>query len=186
MILRVLLGLGVPNHLFRVHRLTIHHGGDLTVGATGVKADAAPFQMAANGPGRFVGLGTLLQGQIHHLHGDLVDVLHKLGVKFSLSREGIGRFQPLCQRAAAADVNPEATHRPQKKLHKPLYITVIRLCHLGCSVDLRAVHRNVALIPLHSNGQGHLRTHPVGIHPNAKGNKLRIQLRQMLCFIANT
>ena len=178
--------LGVPDNLLRVHGPAIDHCRHLPVRSACVKANAAAVQMPADGPGCFVGFRTLVQRQIHDLHGNFIDVLHKLGVKFSLTRQGICRLQPLSQGTTATDINPETTHRPQQKLYKPLHIAVVRLRHLRRAVDLRMVHRNMALIPLHCNRQRLLRPFLIGLHPSAKGDKLRIQLGQMSGLVGYT
>ena len=174
----------MPDHLLRVDTLAVDHSGDLAVGSTGIKADAAAIHMTTDGAGGLIGLGAGTQGQIQDLQLALIELLEEIIVEESDTLGGVGLLQLLSDLAAAADAHTEATDGPQQELDIALHIAIVSLSHLGGTVDEGVTDGNMALIPLHSDGEGLLSTLEVGIRPDTEGDKLRVKGRNMLQIVA--
>ena len=175
----------MPDNFLGVDTLAVDHSGDLPVRATGIKADPAAVHVTADGLGALVGSGTLLQRQIQNLQRTLVELLNKIVVKGTLTCGGVGFLQLLSDGRRAADVDTETTDGPQQELHVPLHIAIIGIKHSLSAVNKGVAHRDQAVVPLHSDGNGLGSTLAVCICPNAEGDKLRIQGRNMFQFIVN-
>ena len=94
-------------------------------------------------------------------------------------------MQPVGNGVVAADGHPETADRPQQELHIPLNIAVVGVRHFRRSVDAGAANRKVAIIALHRNGDRHGRPLAVGIGPDPKGNKTRIQRGNIFMCVRN-
>ena len=184
-IVRILLKLGEPDHFLGVDTLTVDDGGDLPVGAAGIKADAAAVHVAADGLRNLIGGGAGLQRQIQNFQIPLIELVHKVKVKLALTVSGIALLQPLGQLRAAADGNPEAAGGPQQELHIPLHIAVIRLRHFRRAMDKGVMDGDTVLVPLQSDGNGLRRILQISGPPDTKGDKLGVQLGGMLHLIFN-
>ncbi len=184
----------MPDDLFGIDGLAVDHSRDLAVGAACVKADAAALHMSADRHRGVVFVREVRGRQaVHDLKAALVDVRHKLHVKPALAVFTLAVFkidvlllQTAGNVACAEDVNLEAADGPQKELHIPLYKAIVGLSHLGRAVDAGAAHGDFAALALNRDGQGPGRVLQIGLHPGAEGDKVRIQLRQVLDLKLNT
>ena len=177
--------LGIPDHFLGVDAFTVHHCGDLPVGAACVKADAAAVHVAAHGLRLFIGGGAAFQRQVQDFQVPLVELVHKGEVKVPLTFGGVGLLEPLRQLGAAADGHPEAAGGPEQELDVTFYIPIIGLGHIFRAVDEGVVDRYVALIPLNGDGNGLFCILQVGGAPDAEGNEFRVQLGGVFHIVGN-
>lgn len=106
----------MPDHLLGIHRLAVNNGGDLPVGTTGVEADAAAVEMAADPPGAAARLREVRLRHGLQQEGTLEHRLHEVHVEFPGAAAAIDIPQRRCQSVAAADVDVPAAHAPQQQL----------------------------------------------------------------------
>ena len=184
LVLGIGLGLGMPDHFLGVNALAVDDSGDLTVGTAGIKADAAAVHVAADGTGGLVGSGAGAQGQIQDLQLALVELLEEVVIEEADTVSGVGLLQLLGDLGATADTDLKTADGPQQELDIAFHIAVVRISHFGSAVDIGVAHGNMTLVTLNSNGDGVLGALQISIGPNAEGDKIRVQRRNVLQIIA--
>ena len=135
--------------------------------------------MAADGNGGLVCLGAVRRGAVDDLERDLIDILHELHVKGALALQRVGLLQTLCQCAVAAEVDAEAADRPEQEFDVALDIAVIGLGRVSRAANFGVVDGNFALVAFDGDGDGLFRFLFIRVDPDAKGDELRIKLRQI-------
>ena len=178
MVIGVGIGLGEPDHLFGIHRLAVDNGGNLPVGAAGIKANAAALEVAANLLGSVLALGHGIHQQ--NLEGMLKDVCHIVPVEFLLAAGAVDAAQVVINHLIAADIDAEAALHPQQEFHQPVDVEAIRLLHLGGTVDEGMAAGHFALGPLHGNGYRLFGICQEGLVEQMQRDEFRIQLGTVL------
>ena len=166
--------LGEPDHLLGEDALAVDDGGDLPVAAAGVKADAAPVQVAANGLGAVLGLRQGLAGD--HLEGTLKNICHVVPVKGLAPAGGVRLLQIGADVLAAPNVDFEAALHPQDGLDHPVDVVAVGLPHLRRAVDKRLAHGHLAVGALHGQAQGLLGVLEERLVELIQGQIIRVQL----------
>ena len=157
-----------------VDGLPVDDGGDLPVGAAGVKADAAAVQVAADGLGLLVGGGEVLLGAEHDLEAPLEDVVHKVPVEVPDAAGHIGLLQLFRGLLAAADGDPPAAHAPEQELDGALHEAVVGLGK-ALVPEEGLKDGNAPVVPLHGHLEGPAGFTQKGVRPDGEGDEARLQ-----------
>ena len=135
------------------------------------------LQMAADGLGGVLGLGHLV-GE-HHLEGLLEDAGHKVPVEFPFAPLAVDAAEVVVQ-VLVVGVDLKAALEPQGRLDHPVDVVPVGLGHLGGAVDEGAEGGHLAVGPLHSYGDGLLRSGQKGLVEFQNGDKVRVQRGDIL------
>ena len=176
LVVRILAQLREPDHLFAVDRFPVDHRRDLPVGASGVKADPASAQMAAQADGLLALGREMLPVAQQDLKGFLVHRFHEVGVKRPLSAPAEMLPDLLSQLVAAAEIDPVSAHAVQQELDRPLQPAEVRFLPLSVP-HLQMEHAHPALFPLHRDVHGAARLFLISLQPGSEGDEPRIQNR---------
>ena len=176
-IVRVGIGFREPDHFFAVYALTVDDSGNLPVGAACVKADAAAFQMTADGLGKALFFGHSVYPQ--HFKGVLEYVAHVIKIECPGAVERVMLLHGVANGLVAAEVNAETALHPQQRFNQTVNIIDVRLTIFLGSVNLGVHSGHLTLRTLHSHGERLPGVCQKCLVKTAQGNELRIQRRQV-------
>ena len=136
MVIRVRVDLGQPNGFFGIDRFTGYHSGNLAVRPACIKADPAAVEMLADRFGFFVRGRLVLQIRyIADLKRLFVNLLHEVKIKGARTLRRIGFLHVVIHVFIAADSYFVAASCPQQHFYHTVCIIVVRVRHLGSTVD---------------------------------------------------
>ena len=140
--------------------------------------------MAADHSGLLVRLRKVCRVCDDDLKRPLVHVLHETDVELARPARAVLVLHTLCNRIVAAEVHAPAADAPQEHFDAALGVAVSRLGEFRAA-QLRLVYGHKAVFALDRDFERAFRAFFIRAGPDAEGDEIRIQRRQVFNLVFN-